>query len=222
MAGRQFPSMSPSRATLENQDNDCNQSEVTEKDRPRRILGGVWPSPVAQHQAGRSHGISPIIYGSIFSGGAAFQAEPWPRASGGAREIIRWSLFHVESPWLGCCHGPCLAFARHSGAMTRSPPDPCESAQSSRPALDGSNCGFAIHLPAAIQKLSSRMEERSTWNRDHICVKCFAARQALTRKRSGHAPWRGMPISTDSLIRSAVRATPSLDFISVAVLATVL
>ena len=34
--------------------------------------------------------------------------------------------------------------------------------------------------------------------------------------------WRPIPISTESLIRSAVRATPSLDLIAVAVLATVL
>jgi hypothetical protein len=41
-------------------------------------------------------------------------------------------------------------------------------------------------------------------------------------KTTGQGTWRPISISTESLIGSAVRATPSLDLIAVAVLATVL
>ena len=53
--------------------------------------------------------------------------------------------------------------------------------------------------------------------------KYFVKVQRITHRGQGtHGACRPIPISTESLIRSAVRATPNLDLIEVAALATVL
>ena len=80
----------------------------------------------------------------------------------------------------------------------------------------GSNCGNRRSFHSATKTV--RLKDRG--------VNMKPSRKSFVRleriQTGDQGTWRPIPISTESLIRSAVRATPSLDLIAVAVLATVL